>query len=163
MGILKEMVARGAYLIETGATSLDLWSRLMVDELGPNAKPFLYEIRQWSLIIAQRKFGSQSMKLNCWEFQKCGREANGKHAKQLGICPVYLCSELDGIHGGSNGGRSCWVAGYTKCGGIIKRMLVPHVLECISCNFRKTVIYEERSDCLISDRFLNMLIYEKMK
>lgn len=92
MGILKEMAVRGAYYIETGKSDLNEWSTIMIDEAGPNARQFLYEIRQWSLIIAQRKAGAQAAKINCWDFKSCGKEANGKHVREFGICPAYLCN-----------------------------------------------------------------------
>ena len=28
------------------------------------------------------------MKLNCWEYKKCGRQPGGDRAKEMGICPV---------------------------------------------------------------------------
>jgi len=163
MGILKQMAVRGAYYIETGISDVNEWSSIMVDEVGPNAMPFLYEVRQWSLIIAQRKAGVQTKKINCWDFKKCGREPKSARENELDICPVCLCSELDGIHGGNRGGRACWAVGGTQCGGKIRRMFVPPSLACTLCDFRRAVLNGERSDLIISDRFLAMLIDEKMK
>lgn len=47
--------------------------------------------------------------LNCWEFKQCGREPNGIHAAELGVCPAASNDDVDGIHSGKNGGRCCWV------------------------------------------------------
>ena len=57
------------------------------------------------------------MKANCWEFKKCGRESQGPNAEELGVCQAYLENKLDGVHGGMNAGRSCWVVAGTMCGG----------------------------------------------
>ena len=49
------------------------------------------------------------MKTNCWEFKNCGRDLNGTRADELDICPVSAEIRLDGVHGGKNAGRACWV------------------------------------------------------
>lgn len=49
-------------------------------------------------------------KINCWEFKQCGREPGGARAEELGVCQVALEASLDGMKGGKNGGRVCWVA-----------------------------------------------------
>ncbi len=48
-------------------------------------------------------------KLNCWEFKKCGRQPQGPHVKDQGLCPASLEEGLDGVHDGVNAGRACWV------------------------------------------------------
>lgn len=48
-------------------------------------------------------------KLNCWEFMNCERHDGGSHVSDLGICPATKEMRLDGVHGGSNAGRSCWL------------------------------------------------------
>ena len=125
MGIFKEMAARGANYIESDANNFDVWSKLMIDNFGPNVKPFLKEIMQWSLILTQRKAGAQTMKINCWDFKECGKKANGNHTKEHDTCPAFLNSKLDGIHGGTNAGRACWIVAGTKCGSRIKRTFIP--------------------------------------
>ena len=57
-------------------------------------------------------------KLNCWEYKNCGREPYGHNAKELGVCPAATESKLDGIHGGKNAGRTCWVVAGTLCRGV---------------------------------------------
>ena len=57
------------------------------------------------------------MKTNCWEIKKCGREAGGKNASILGICPASTEARLHGVHGGQNAGRACWIVKATLCGG----------------------------------------------
>jgi hypothetical protein len=159
MGILKEMAARGGYYIDRGTNDPDLWSKLMIDEMGQNVKPFLKEIRQWSLFMAQRKAGVRAIKINCWDFHKCGRNIENKREDGSGICPALLETGLNGIHGGKNGGRVCWIIPGTLCGGWTQRKLVPKYVLCRLCNFKKTVFKDERPDSILSDRFLNMLIH----
>lgn len=36
------------------------------------------------------------MKLNCWEFKKCGREPGGLKARERGACPATVnCTGLE--------------------------------------------------------------------
>jgi hypothetical protein len=134
MGILKEMAARGGYYIDRGTNDPDLWSKLMIDEMGQN-------------------------KINCWDFHKCGRDIENKRVDGSSICPALLETGLNGIHGGKNGGRVCWIIPGTLCGGWTQRKLVPKYVLCRLCNFKKTVFKDERPDSILSDRFLNMLIH----
>ena len=57
------------------------------------------------------------MKLNCWEFKKCGREPGGVHVRELGVCPAATEGRLDAVHGGRKAGRACWVVAGTLCKG----------------------------------------------
>ena len=50
-----------------------------------------------------------TMKINCWEFKKCGRQPGGAKAAELGVCPATVSAVLNGAHGGQNAGRACWV------------------------------------------------------
>jgi len=63
-------------------------------------------------------------KLNCWEFKKCGRQPEGVHEHNLGTCPAPLERMLDGVHGGKNAGRACWVLAGTMCGGKVQGTFV---------------------------------------
>jgi hypothetical protein len=159
MGALKQIAARGAYFIEIGANDLDVWSQLMINDLGRNMKPFLHELRQWSLIIVQRKAGAQSTKINCWDFKRCNRNMENKRVKELISCPVFTETRLNGINGGKNGGRSCWLIPGTLCGRRIQRSLISKSLTCKLCDFKSFVLREENSNCVVSDKFLNMLIH----
>jgi hypothetical protein len=53
-------------------------------------------------------------RLNCWECLGCGREPGGRHAAELGVCPAAVAVEADGVNGGRNGGRICWVVAGTR-------------------------------------------------
>jgi hypothetical protein len=82
-------------------------------------------------------------KENCWEFKKCGRETGGAHAHEFGICPASIENSLDGIHGGINGGRCCWVLAYTLCSSGCQRTFAQKFKDCIICDFYKKVKKEE--------------------
>lgn len=83
------------------------------------------------------------MKQNCWEFKKCGREPGGRRVSELGVCPAAICSELDGVHGGRNAGRSCWVIAGSLCGGVIQGSYAQKLANCWKCDFMIAVKQEE--------------------
>jgi hypothetical protein len=83
------------------------------------------------------------VKLNCWEFKKCGRQPGGQKAAELGICPATVHQELDGAHGGKNAGRSCWVVAGSLCGGKIQGTYAQKLTNCWRCEFMNLVKKEE--------------------
>lgn len=83
------------------------------------------------------------MKKNCWELKKCGREPDGKNAKELGVCPATILTEYDGINHGKNAGRICWIATGTLCGGVIQGTFAQKEGSCLACDFFNTVSEEE--------------------
>jgi len=85
------------------------------------------------------------MKVNCWEHKRCGRQAGGDKADELGVCIATLEERLDGVHGGVNGGRACWVVKNTLCGGNLQSNLAVKLGKCLSCDFYKSVMNEEAS------------------
>jgi hypothetical protein len=84
-------------------------------------------------------------KLNCWEFKKCGREPGGKYADELGVCPVTEEKRLDGVHGGKNAGRACWVVAGSMCGGDIQGTFAQKYKDCSQCDFYIKVREDESS------------------
>ena len=85
-------------------------------------------------------------KKNCWEYKRCGREPGGAKAAELGICPAAVRTEVDGIHGGRNGGRSCWVIAGTFCDGRVQGTYASKLVDCIGCDFYQVVGDEEAGD-----------------
>jgi len=83
------------------------------------------------------------MKLNCWEFKKCGRQPGGEKESVLGECPAAKENRLDGIHGGTNAGRACWVVAGTRCKGKVQGTYALKVKDCIDCDFYRKVRQEE--------------------
>ena len=83
-------------------------------------------------------------KLNCWEAKRCGREPGGNR-KDLGVCPASVEARLDGIHGGINAGRTCWIVAGTLCGGKVQGTFAKKYDSCEQCDFFSLVKEEEGS------------------
>ena len=83
------------------------------------------------------------MKMNCWEFKKCGRQPGGEKVPELGVCIAAQDSRLNGVHGGYKGGRACWILKNTLCGGKVQSILATKLSNCLNCDFYKQVMAEE--------------------
>ena len=68
--------------------------------------------------------------MNCWEFKKCGREAGGAKAKELGVCPAY-----------PGGGTNCARIAGTLCGGVVQGTFASKLANCMQCEFYKSPSY----------------------
>ncbi len=102
------------------------------------------------------------MKKNCWEFKKCGRQEGGEHVHDLGVCPAANEKRLNGVHGGQNAGRSCWVVAGTMCGGKVQGTFAQKYENCETCDFFKEIRKEEGSGYEMSIVLLNkMRAFEK--
>jgi len=84
--------------------------------------------------------------LNCWEFKKCGREPGGAKTSELGKCPSASETRVDGINNGKNGGRVCWAIAGTLCGGKVQGSYAQKFLNCMECEFYKSVVHEEHGN-----------------
>jgi len=80
--------------------------------------------------------------LNCWEFNKCGREPKGKNAHQLGICPAAVFEESDGFCDGKNGGRACMFIAGTYCLEIVPGTHRESLKNCGICDFYRMLKQE---------------------
>jgi len=96
-------------------------------------------------------------KLNCWEFNDCGREPGGASVHELGVCPAPTERKLDGVHGGTAAGRACWIVGGTLCNGKVQETFSRKYGSCIECEFYKVVRSEESSDFQLSAGLFMML------
>lgn len=96
-------------------------------------------------------------RLNCWEEKKCGREPGGGNVKVLGVCPAASESSLDGVHGGKNGGRACWVLAGTFCQGAVQGTFARKFASCRECNFYQSVMRIEGADILAPSLLLARL------
>lgn len=83
------------------------------------------------------------MKRNCWEFKKCGRQQGGPHVHDMGVCPASLEGKLDGVHGGKNAGRACWVIAGTLCQGSVQGTYANKYGSCSTCDFYNHVKQKE--------------------
>ncbi len=97
------------------------------------------------------------MKQNCWEFKQCGREQGGNNVHSLGVCPAATELRLNGIHGGKNAGRACWVIAGTLCGGTVQGTFGLKYKNCEVCDFYKSAKVEEKSEFQLSPLLLNKL------
>jgi hypothetical protein len=83
------------------------------------------------------------MKVNCWEFKKCGREPGGPRVPELGVCPAATEVRVDGLNDGTNGGRVCWGIAGTFCGGEVQGSFAAKLNTCLECEFYRLVRKEE--------------------
>lgn len=100
---------------------------------------------------------SEATKMNCWEFKKCGREPHGGRVHDLGPCPAAQEKRLDGIHGGKNGGRSCWILSQTLCEGKVQGVFAEKYKNCQECGFYVQVKREEFPKFMLSAVLLKKL------
>jgi hypothetical protein len=99
----------------------------------------------------------KKMKINCWEFKDCGREPNGLKAGDLGVCPASTEERLDGIHGGRNAGRSCWVVAGSFCNGKIQGTYAAKIENCRDCDFFLKVDEDEGMDIVLPINLLGKI------
>ncbi len=85
-------------------------------------------------------------KLNCWEYQGCGFDADRNGETDSCGCPSVAESALDGANGGLNGGRSCWVIEGTMCDGDAAGDFEEKARTCRKCAFMQRVAVEEGLD-----------------
>jgi len=97
------------------------------------------------------------MKLNCWEFKKCGYNADGRNASGMGMCSAVIENRLNGVHGGINAGRACWVVSGTLCGGSEQGSYSQKIAECRACEFFHYVNRQEGENALKTITMLDML------
>lgn len=96
-------------------------------------------------------------KLNCWEFKKCGRAPGGPKVDELGVCPAAIETKTDGVHGGKNGGRACWVIAGALCSGQVQGTFAMKERACFECDFYRLVQDEEGNEVVLSGKILKML------
>lgn len=87
------------------------------------------------------------MKMNCWEFHKCGRESEGKKVAEFGICPASESKKHHGKNMGVNGGRYCWKISGTLCEISTKGSKPKRILKCVECEFYK-LVQDEQGSCI---------------
>ena len=83
------------------------------------------------------------MKKNCWEFKNCGKQSGSKHSGEKGECITASMSMYDGINGGRNGGRVCWMIAGTVCDDERQDTFSHKVESCAKCDFYEAIREEE--------------------
>jgi hypothetical protein len=92
--------------------------------------------------------------------KNCGREPGGQKTNDLGICPASTEKKLHGVHGGTNGGRACWVISGTMCDGDIQGTFANKYSNCKECDFYLLVLLvrdEENPSFKLSATLMAML------
>ncbi len=84
------------------------------------------------------------VKLNCWEFKKCGMEKDQGPGKKT--CPVPTTVKAEGINSGRMAGRACWVVAGTFCNGKPQGAFAEKIGNCLDCEFYQKVVREEGED-----------------
>lgn len=82
-------------------------------------------------------------RLDCWEYQGCERGPGGRRAREGDECPAAKAASLDGVNGGHEGGRACWIVTGTRCGGKSSGPYETKIHECKKCSFYARVQVEE--------------------
>ncbi len=101
--------------------------------------------------------GNRVGKKNCWEIMACGRGPAGNDGAGEDVCPAALAGALDGVHGGTNGGRACWVVAGTFCGGVVQGQFARKYFDCRACAFYEQVRGEEKGKMLKPRELLDRL------
>lgn len=86
------------------------------------------------------------MPINCWEFNRCGREVGGAKVKESGICPAAVATEANGFCGGKNGGRGCAYIAGSFCSGIFQGSAADNDKDCFQCDFFQMLRREHRAE-----------------
>ena len=74
---------------------------------------------------------------------QCGREPGGHNTNELGICPAATDASFDGLNGGKNAGRACWIRVGMLCNGKVQGTFSEKLLDCQRCEFLHFVGQEE--------------------
>ncbi|PIS38274.1 MAG: hypothetical protein CO150_03615 [Nitrospirae bacterium CG_4_9_14_3_um_filter_53_35] len=98
------------------------------------------------------------MKKNCWEYMKCDRGPDEGKAETLGLCPAANEVRLNGVHGGMNAGRACWVVPGTCCDDFGTHDAGTVFKTCTDCDFYKLVKQEEHPKFIFSGVLLKNLM-----
>ncbi len=78
----------------------------------------------------------------------------------LSICPTLREESLDGIHGGRNAGRACWVVAGTMCGGTKQGLFASKLGKCVMCDFYKMVRSEE-ADFRLPSQLIDIVLSKR--
>ena len=87
--------------------------------------------------------GSMATNKNCWEVRQCNKIPGGKTDTECEVCPAFTAEHLNGINGGTNGGRFCWTVTGTLCGGERQSVFAIKIQHCLLCDFFNQVAEEE--------------------
>jgi len=93
------------------------------------------------MIVITEMDNKHPEKKNCWEVMRCGRGPAGTNGN---VCPAGTETRLDGVHGGINAGRACWIVAGTECvDGMTSGKFAKKMETCFNCAFYRLVRAEE--------------------
>ncbi len=95
--------------------------------------------------------------LNCWEFKRCGREAHGIRAHEMGVCPAAKLEVANGFLGGVNGGRACAFITGTFCSNTIEGTHREKEKQCDKCGFYQILMKQHGEDVSVQSFLLYVL------
>jgi hypothetical protein len=159
MGKFDHYVGTGMQLYKNGARDFDTWSDLMIDEVGPAVKPFLFDIMKCSLVMLEKiSLNNKRLKKNCWEFKFCRRQIGNERQQGEVTCTTFQKPKLNGIYGGNNGGSACWVVPETPCDSKVQSSSFHILFVCRSCEFYQAVRDKEGLNFNPAHRLVKMLV-----
>jgi len=82
-------------------------------------------------------------RLNCWEFDRHGKETCCMKRAEPGTCPAATESRINGVNNGINGGRACWAINILLNSKRTEGALSSKLESCFSCGFYALVQMEE--------------------
>lgn len=94
---------------------------------------------------------------NCWEYKKCGSGMAQSVKHKEGVCPVAKETRLDGLHGGINACRACWVIAGRTCDNEIQGSFTQKLDNSLECDFYQIVMREEHPDFYNPGYILQMI------
>ena len=96
-------------------------------------------------------------KKNCWEVRNCGREPGGHNVGDLGLCAAATTKIMDGVHGGENAGRACWIVVGSKCGNETISAAEKRRTTCMACDFYHMVQLQEGNNLKHTEELFNLI------
>lgn len=157
-GSVKKYASRKLYELEQHAPRFRPVWRFAARLLGRDVVNRIEDLRHWSVLCASLRTGPRQDRINCWEYSNCRKEVHGQIADLLTVCPAALESRLDGIHGGRNAGRTCWVVPGTHCHGNVQSTLEEKRKACTYCGFYQKVCAEEGADFIRREEVLRIFL-----
>lgn len=117
------------------------------EELNSQAETMVNSVRELTLLLgtasdtpsspvaaATPRPALAARALSCWEYLKCGREAGGAKAKELGVCVAY-----------PDHGHGCATVAGTLCGGKVQGSVSQKIGNCLKCAFYKSSHYDQNA------------------
>ena len=102
---------------------------------------------------------AKALRMNCWEYMASGRHRDGSGKEGCSQCPVPQMTNYDGINGGRNGGRACWIITGTLGDRDVQMTFSHKLATCLKCNVYIAIKEEEGDNlCLpidISEHIFN--------